>query len=286
MTNDTDPEPTPENAVVECSVCMENITAPSQLPPPVAAPQANPPRGNRQAGNNNPSLRDVVATSCGHVFHQCCLTRWFERVGDRSCPTCRQIVPPNGLLQIYPTSSTEAPNPGVMRNGSGDRMPTPEEYENLYQLIVEEQGNTQDLNDELMESNEEKDEEISELQDSIAEKDDLIEALENQITELEEQVAELEDHITSKDETIDELTGERDDLQEQLSNSEDEVASLQADVEDAQRELQQLHDQQAIHEEEIAELQRENEVLKRTSDKVDRADDDDDASGAKQQRLA
>ncbi|XP_057723530.1 uncharacterized protein LOC130939444 [Arachis stenosperma] len=45
----------------------------------------------------------IVRTNCSHVFHECCIFRWFRRCADRqspySCPLCR--------CNIFPTSQRD-----------------------------------------------------------------------------------------------------------------------------------------------------------------------------------
>lgn len=31
----------------------------------------------------------TISTTCGHVFHENCLTQWFRTSGDRKCPNCK-----------------------------------------------------------------------------------------------------------------------------------------------------------------------------------------------------
>jgi hypothetical protein len=37
------------------------------------------------------ATQDSVLTSCGHVYHQACLARWWRQGGD--CPLCRTPLP-------------------------------------------------------------------------------------------------------------------------------------------------------------------------------------------------
>lgn len=96
----------------ECSVCLENLDLPASIDIPqneVNVPNENLPgssssaggpgrgrggrssRGRSQASPPTPvvrpnaaparSLTDVVATYCGHLYHEICLTKWFEEQG-------------------------------------------------------------------------------------------------------------------------------------------------------------------------------------------------------------
>ena len=37
-------------------------------------------------------LEAASALSCGHVFHQDCIEKWFENAGSRKCPNCLQVT--------------------------------------------------------------------------------------------------------------------------------------------------------------------------------------------------
>lgn len=47
---------------------------------------------------------DTYATMCGHIFHNICLNRWFDR-GEGSCPSCRNPcrlnTPTSGIHKVY-----------------------------------------------------------------------------------------------------------------------------------------------------------------------------------------
>ncbi|XP_054723741.1 E3 ubiquitin-protein ligase TRAIP-like [Uloborus diversus] len=41
----------------------------------------------------------VVATTCGHIYHFSCITRWLGE--NKTCPECRSILRENRLLRLY-----------------------------------------------------------------------------------------------------------------------------------------------------------------------------------------
>jgi len=46
------------------------------------------------------SREDSVLTSCGHVYHQACLARWWREGGD--CPMCRTPLPEDETAGVDP----------------------------------------------------------------------------------------------------------------------------------------------------------------------------------------
>ena len=49
---------------------------------------------------------DVVATKCGHVFHEMCVATWLAN--NRQCPTCRSTASTRSLLKLFLASNDES----------------------------------------------------------------------------------------------------------------------------------------------------------------------------------
>ena len=50
--------------------------------------------------------KNITLPECGHAFHQECIITWF-RVGNKSCPVCRDIGTFNDKLFLSPIGSKE-----------------------------------------------------------------------------------------------------------------------------------------------------------------------------------
>jgi len=74
--------------------------------------------------DENASLTDVVATNCGHLYHQVCLLKWFRQQGRRTCPSCRKIVPKTKLTRLYPSLTTSSSDANS-RNAVNQMPPPP-----------------------------------------------------------------------------------------------------------------------------------------------------------------
>lgn len=119
----------------ECIICLDTIDTPtsldlSTLEGSVDDAGAARPRGGVRAARTQ-ALRDfskdtIVATHCGHLYHQVCLEKWFIEQGKRTCPSCRKTVPKTRLTRLFPATtdvarSDEIPemynNPGPSTSG-------------------------------------------------------------------------------------------------------------------------------------------------------------------------
>jgi len=100
------------NNAFQCSICFESIGKPADVDqkPSPGSSLSNMPGSNRNKGSHshsqtrgNPSLSEVVATKCGHLYHSACLHQWFKnKEGNHRCPNCRKKVKKDSLLRVYP----------------------------------------------------------------------------------------------------------------------------------------------------------------------------------------
>lgn len=44
---------------------------------------------------------DVIATVCGHIFHNQCMNQWLRATATPTCPQCRRLVVRADLRHIY-----------------------------------------------------------------------------------------------------------------------------------------------------------------------------------------
>ena len=53
------------------------------------------------------SVKEIMATKCGHIFHSQCLFEWLDR--SKTCPNCRNPTHVEDLIEIYLNIEEEDP---------------------------------------------------------------------------------------------------------------------------------------------------------------------------------
>jgi len=82
--------------VVICSICKGSLALP---PRTLANGTRIEPAGNQQGESKYEP--HAIAPMCGHLFHSTCLAEWFAKNGERKCPVCSCMIPPDQMTKIY-----------------------------------------------------------------------------------------------------------------------------------------------------------------------------------------
>ncbi|KAL1396809.1 hypothetical protein pipiens_010239 [Culex pipiens pipiens] len=64
--------------------------------------------------------QNVVSTHCGHIFHQKCIVKWFNR--NQTCPDCQYLAYSKPLKQVHLRPVEIKPNDSVQLQGEIERL--------------------------------------------------------------------------------------------------------------------------------------------------------------------
>ena len=99
---------------IQCSICFENIEIEkSEIEKSNSERRTNHGTTDSVSECNGAEVDtllhplDTCITDCGHIFHYCCLDRWFET--QCTCPTCRKAVYMNQCLSIKESGKRAQP---------------------------------------------------------------------------------------------------------------------------------------------------------------------------------
>lgn len=137
---------------IECSICFEQLTPPSNLP--------------------------ISSTKCGHLFHYNCINDWVvHNVGN--CPQCRAHCAVTDLRNIFFNNHSDRRHSELFNSTIVKDM-----NEFQHQLLSEQ--------DALIESKNKLDAEIQRLREQLAEKDHQNAVLVSQLNVKDEHIAALQ----------------------------------------------------------------------------------------------
>lgn len=109
----------------------------------------------------------ISVCTCGHLFHEECLFRWFKNGGPNTCPQCRSKQPEKNVIKRLFFNEQDI---AASQRANLDEVSS-ENYEYLQNLVEEQKTDLLDLRNTMAtksKSIEEKDAKIKELNKSLA----------------------------------------------------------------------------------------------------------------------